>query len=163
MVQTSQSGPPKLDVGVFDGTHGWLRIRAELDSHGQVTASLTAASSVAHDSLRATVPEMTSYLASESVTVSRIAVHRISEGSTAIAAQAEGHAGGGTAEQSRHESEMANGGDGARRSALAADREQSDPAAALKDWLDGLSRVASPLGLGLGFGRNSGGWVNVCA
>jgi hypothetical protein len=148
---------------VFDGTHGWLRIRAELDSHGQVTASLTAASSVAHDSLRATVPEMTSYLASESVTVSRIAVHRISEGSTAIAAQAEGHAGGGTAEQSRHESEMANGGDGARRSALAADREQSDPVAALKDWLDGLSRVASPLGPGLGFGGNSGGWVNVCA
>ena len=55
--QVLASGPARLDVGVFDGTHGWLRIRAELGVGGAVNASLTA-NAVAHDSLRAVLPEM---------------------------------------------------------------------------------------------------------
>jgi hypothetical protein len=57
------AGPGRLDVGVFDGTHGWLRIHAELGAGGAVNASLTASAS-AHEALRAAVPEMARYLES---------------------------------------------------------------------------------------------------
>ena len=67
--------PAQLDVGVLDGTHGWLRIRAELDSGGDVIASLTA-SALAHDSLRAALPEMVKYLGAEAISVTDLSVHR---------------------------------------------------------------------------------------
>ena len=91
--QAISSTPPRLDVGVFDSTHGWLRIRAELDARGQVNASLTAASARPMSRCGAALPEMTSYLASESVNVSRIAVHRVAE-ARLRSAPADGHVAG---------------------------------------------------------------------
>jgi hypothetical protein len=81
--QVLSSSPTRLEVGVFDGTHGWLQIRAEMNPSGTVTASLTT-SSVAHDAVKAAVPEMSSYLQSEAVNVSGIAVHRIAETSNSM-------------------------------------------------------------------------------
>lgn len=73
------AGPTRLDVGVFDDTHGWLKVRAELGTSGAVAASLTAGAA-AQERLRDELPEMASYLASEAVSVSTLAVHRAAEG-----------------------------------------------------------------------------------
>jgi hypothetical protein len=81
-VPIASPGPGRLEVGIFDGTHGWLRIRADLDAAGTVSASLTASDS-AHASLRSALPEMAKYLGMEAVRVNSIEVHRFSSASSA--------------------------------------------------------------------------------
>jgi hypothetical protein len=75
-------GPGQLEVGVLDGTHGWLKIRAELGTDGSVNALLTS-NATAHEGLREAVPALSGYLVSESVNVGKIAVHRAPESSAA--------------------------------------------------------------------------------
>jgi hypothetical protein len=75
-------GPGQLEVGVLDGTHGWLKIRAELGTDGSVNALLTS-NATAHEGLRETVPALSGYLVSESVNIGKIAVHRAPEGEAA--------------------------------------------------------------------------------
>lgn len=65
----------RLDIGVFDNTHGWLRVRAEMDSGGLVNASL-AVTGTAHDYLRQALPEMSRYLATEQIHVVRLILQR---------------------------------------------------------------------------------------
>lgn len=77
------AGPGLLDVRVFDETHGWLRIHAELGTSGAVNASLTT-SATAHEAVRATLPAMASYLISEAVNVSKLAVHSAKETSAPV-------------------------------------------------------------------------------
>jgi hypothetical protein len=74
------AGPGQLEVGVLDGTHGWLKIRAELGSDGSINALLTS-NATAHEGLKEAVPALSGYLLSESLNVGRIAVHRPPEGS----------------------------------------------------------------------------------
>ena len=82
--QILSSGPAQLDVGVLDSTHGWLQIRAELGTDGAVSASVTG-SALAHESLREVLPEMASYLQSEALGISSIAVHRSADAAHAAA------------------------------------------------------------------------------
>ncbi|HEV2645756.1 MAG TPA: hypothetical protein VGU46_05255 [Acidobacteriaceae bacterium] len=72
--QVVASSPSQLDVGVYDDTHGWLRIRAELGAGGAVNASLTSADA-AHESLKTALPAMTHYLGTEAVQVNHIELH----------------------------------------------------------------------------------------
>jgi hypothetical protein len=78
--QIVSSTPTRLEVGIFNGTHGWLRIRAELGAVGTVNASVTTVDA-AHDALRSAVPEIASYLGGEAVKVGSIEIHRFSDGS----------------------------------------------------------------------------------
>ena len=73
-VQGLAAGPGQLEVGVLDGTHGWLKIRAEIGTDGSVSALLTS-NATAHEGLKETVPAMAGYLESESLNVGSIAVH----------------------------------------------------------------------------------------
>lgn len=73
--QTIISTPTRLDVGVFDGSHGWLRVRAELGAACAVHATVTTIDA-AHETLRLAVPEIMHYMETESVKVSSIEVHR---------------------------------------------------------------------------------------
>lgn len=146
--QITASGPARLDIGVFDGTHGWLRIRAELDTAGTVSASLTASQS-AHASLRSALPEMTTYLGSEAVNVSKIAVHRFSDGSSFTSAS-EGK-GNGTA-FGRHDQGGPHSGAQKKQSSGTGYSEHSG-------W---LAPSESTWTFGA-MGRSSGNWLNVCA
>ena len=162
------SGQARLEVGVLDGTHGWLRIRAELAPGGAVNASLTA-STVAHESLRAAVPEMARYLVSKAVKVGGIAVHRFGDGSEAK--------GDGSLPNTAGQS---GAGDGAGRRAGAGRNQGSGTgtqqagseavilsAAAARtqdkgNWLAGWSRGLPSWRFGTQ-GGISGSWLNVCA
>jgi hypothetical protein len=182
--QVLSSSPTKLEVGVFDGTHGWLQIRAELGTSGTVNASLTT-SSVAHDAVKAAVPEMSSYLQSEAVNVSRIAVHRIAETSNSMSATSgDGQQNGGAQGQhstrdnsgaSQGSASMTSGSDRGYGSAsgsgtTSAGVDDSAVAAAgsstvdASDWTGGLSGAMPLAGAAGGaWGSSSGSWLNVSA
>ena len=187
--QVLAAGPAQLDVGVFDGTHGWLRVRAELGADGAVSASLTASAS-AHDSLRAVLPEMANYLESEAVSVSRIAVHRAAEGAPAMAPNAGEGQGTGQAQPQRQDGRSGQerphglvtpGSDsspadqretGLEVVAASPQSGQTNGAAAqwigdspsFGDWMGGLSHAAPGFARAFGFPTgSSGSWLNVCA
>jgi hypothetical protein len=88
------SSPRQIEVGILDGTHGWLHVRAALSSDGTVGASLLA-TSTAHDSIRESLPAMASYLRAESVQVDSIVVHRLAEGSSPTSLDCGFNSGGG--------------------------------------------------------------------
>jgi hypothetical protein len=69
------SSATSLEVGVASGTHGWLKIRAEMTGSGEVNASLTGGSSIAANRLRDDLPALSSYLQAEKVQVSGLNVH----------------------------------------------------------------------------------------
>lgn len=66
--------PNVLEVGLSSGTHGWLRVRAEMSTDGDVSASVRAASETAYDALHKDLPSMSAYLASERVGVTSLVV-----------------------------------------------------------------------------------------
>jgi hypothetical protein len=69
--------PTSLEVGVSSGTHGWLKIRAEITTEGGVSAWLAGSSRAAEDGLRKDLPALNSYLQSEKVAVSALAIVQV--------------------------------------------------------------------------------------
>jgi hypothetical protein len=67
--------PTALEVSVPGGTHGWLKVRAELGSDGSVHASMSSNSAAGTEALRRDLPQLTSYLHQEQVRVSSVVVH----------------------------------------------------------------------------------------
>jgi hypothetical protein len=67
--------PTTLEVGIANGTHGWLKIRAELATGGGVNASLSAASPAGQEMLHRELPSLAAYLQQEQVTVNSVVVH----------------------------------------------------------------------------------------
>ncbi len=69
------ASPTALEVGIQNGTHGWLKVRAEISDGGAVSASVSAASSAGQEMLHRELPALTAYLQQEKVAVSAIVVH----------------------------------------------------------------------------------------
>jgi hypothetical protein len=70
--------PTSLEVGIQNGTHGWLKVRAEMADGGVVNASVSAASSAGQEMLHRELPALTAYLQQEKVTVNAVTVHAAS-------------------------------------------------------------------------------------
>jgi hypothetical protein len=95
-----------LEVGVQSGTHGWLKVRAEMGDSGVVNASVSAASATGQEMLHRELPALSAYLQQEKVAVNSIVVHP----SMAAGAEPRGSAGmAGTGDQTAQ-----GGHDGAR-------------------------------------------------
>jgi hypothetical protein len=67
--------PTSLEVGIQNGTHGWLKVRAEMADGGVVNASVSAASSAGQEMLHRELPALTAYLQQEKVAVNAVVVH----------------------------------------------------------------------------------------
>ena len=67
--------PTSLEVGVANGSHGWLKIRAELTDGGGVNASVSAASPEGQEMLHRELPSLTAYLQAERLGVNTVVVH----------------------------------------------------------------------------------------
>ena len=95
-LKTLAGAPNILEVGIDSGTHGWLRVRAELGQTGEVMASVVAGSAGQAETLRREVPAMSSYLAGESVGVSSLVVNAMEQGAREVqdAAMSYGTGGG---------------------------------------------------------------------
>jgi hypothetical protein len=74
--------PTSLEVGIQNGTHGWLRVRAEMTDGGVVNASVSATSSAGQEMLHRELPALTAYLQEEKVAVNAISVHASLAGGT---------------------------------------------------------------------------------
>jgi hypothetical protein len=80
--RTLTATPTALEVGIQNGTHGWLRVRAEMADSGVVNASVSAASSTGQEMLHRELPALTAYLQEEKVAVNAIVVHAPLAGGT---------------------------------------------------------------------------------
>jgi hypothetical protein len=88
--------PTSLEVGIQNGTHGWLRVRAEM-TEGVVNASVAATSSAGQEMLHRELPALTAYLLEEKVGVNAVVVHAAtSAGTDARGSSGMDGAGGGT-------------------------------------------------------------------
>jgi hypothetical protein len=73
-----EATPTTLEVGVSNGTHGWLKIRAEMADGGVVNASVSAATTAGQEMLHRELPSLTAYLHEEQISVGSVAVHTTS-------------------------------------------------------------------------------------
>jgi hypothetical protein len=73
--QTLTATPTALEVGIQDGTHGWLRVRAEMTNGGSVNASVSVTSPATQEMLHRELPSLTAYLQEEKVAVNTVVVH----------------------------------------------------------------------------------------
>ncbi len=67
--------PTALEVGIQNGTHGWLKVRAEMTDAGAVNASVSASSTTGEEMLHRELPSITAYLQLEKITVNAVVVH----------------------------------------------------------------------------------------
>ncbi|MGD0445330.1 MAG: hypothetical protein ABSA39_15445 [Edaphobacter sp.] len=82
-VATSMDGMPRmlvatpttLEVGIANGTHGWLKVRAEMVDGGEIHASVSTASPAGLEILHRELPSLTTYLQQEKVAVNTVAIH----------------------------------------------------------------------------------------
>jgi hypothetical protein len=108
--RTLAVSPTSLEVGVQNGSHGWLRIRTEM-SDGTVTASLSAASSAGQGMLRHELPSLAAFLQSEQLAVKTVIVDRTPEGAggNSLSAGSNESRGGQRQEASAHEDSTGSG------------------------------------------------------
>ena len=93
-----------LEVGIPNGAHGWLKIRAEIGSGGEVTAALSSASSSGQEMLRRELPSLSSFLQEEHLMVHPVIVTKttVEGGGSGFTREGSGEAaGGGQAEYGR--------------------------------------------------------------
>jgi hypothetical protein len=141
--RTIVATPSTLEVGIANGSHGWLKIRAELTDAGTVTAALSSTTSAGAQTLHRDLPALSSFLDREQVSVTSLVVHQAdSSGFFAGADGGDGRAGGQQPQQ----------GDAGKR-----DRDASLDVE-VAGVLDGLLEVQSGDGLSAG-----GGWLSVRA
>jgi hypothetical protein len=82
-LRTLVSTPNVLEIGFASGSHGWLKVRAELDGSGEVAASVVAATASAAEGLHKELPGLSQYLAGEHVAVSSLVVNATAKGADA--------------------------------------------------------------------------------
>jgi hypothetical protein len=98
--------PTSLEIGVQNGTHGWLRVRAEMTDGGVVNASVSAASSAGQEMLHRELPGLTAYLQEEKVAVNAISVHASLAGGTDARGSSGTESTGGQTPQRSNEGEQ---------------------------------------------------------
>lgn len=147
--RTLSASPTTLEVGIPNGTEGWLKIRAEMASGGGVNASLSAASPASQEMLHRELPSLTAFLQQERVAVNTVVVHPLS----AAATRAEtGGMGGGMSGQAQQRNGQ--GGDGGR--AMQGVSVDHDPYSTQEPT--GADEILSPLHYAGG-----GSWLSVRA
>jgi len=113
--RTLEATPTSLEVGVTNGTHGWLKIRAEMADGGVVNASVSATTSAGQEMLHRELPSLTAYLQDERIGVGSVVLH-----ATAAAGSRE-FAGGMESDTGREQMQQRGGQEGeGRQDAMAA-------------------------------------------
>ena len=73
--RTLVATPTALEVGISNGSQGWLKIRAEIGGGGGVNASLSATVPSGQEMLHRELPSLTAYLQQERVAVNSVVIH----------------------------------------------------------------------------------------
>src|SRR6266851_1278304 len=155
--RTLMATPTTLEVGIANGTHGWLKVRAEMTGGGQVNASLSAASSGGQEMLHRELSSLTAYLQEERVGVNAVVLHASTgdSGSQQFSGAMDGNGGRGQMQQSAGQGGDGNGTD----AAVLSDRSED------AFYSEGLSGVSASgwLAPAIYAGGAAGGWLSVRA
>jgi hypothetical protein len=98
--------PTSLEIGIQNGTHGWLKVRAEMTDGGVVNASVSATSPNGQEMLHRELPGLTAYLQEEKVAVNAISVHASLAGGTDARSSSGTESTGGQTPQRSNEGEQ---------------------------------------------------------
>jgi hypothetical protein len=142
--------PTTLEVGIPNGTHGWLKVRAEM-ADGGINASVSAATSAGQEMLHRELPSLTAYLQQEKVAVNTVVIHTAAAGtleSRSSTASMDGRSGSQTPQKNNEGGEQL--GNGGRATASRADEVVRYP----ETGEDGLLPLATYAG---------GSWLSVRA
>jgi hypothetical protein len=142
--------PSSLEVGIANGTHGWLKIRAELTDTGSVKAALASSSVAGEQMLHRELPALSNFLEQERLPVSSLVVHAAAESSGLFA----GMDGGGAAGQQQSYGGDVDRGNQERATASVSTETTSSLERLLEPQLS--DSLASTGGL-------AGGWLSVRA
>lgn len=144
--------PSSLEVGISNGTHGWLKIRAQLEN-GVVTTVLAPASSKGSEMLHRELPSLTAFMREEQVGGGVLLIKEVSAtGSTGSTLDADTRGAGQSAQQRFQERENPSPGSVPPKDEI---WNHSD-----RDLID---QVSSAFGEQPGYLRNGiqGSWLNV--
>lgn len=153
--RTLVATPTMLEVGVASGTHGWLKVRAEMTGGGVVSASLHATSSAGQEMLHRELPGLTAFLREERVGVSEVMLH--SNTTDVSSRQFAGGVGGDTGQGQMQQNGGQYGDDG-RGAAMAVSDGYADEALDV-EGLSGAS-VTGWLAPAV-YAGSGGGWLSV--
>jgi hypothetical protein len=93
--------PTSLEVGIQNGTQGWLKVRAEMTDGGVVNASVSTTSPAGQEMLHRELPALNAYLQEEKVAVNAVIIHAPSAaGADARSSSGTDGAGGQTPQRS---------------------------------------------------------------
>ncbi len=89
--RTIAASPTTLEVGVPNGTQGWVRIRAEIGEQGAINASLAAASNSGQETLHRQLPALNEFLHGEQISATTSIANRVfAAGGSSLAGTAAG-------------------------------------------------------------------------
>jgi hypothetical protein len=153
--RTLLATPTALEVGLASGTEGWLKIRAEMTSGGQVNASMSSATAAGQEMLHRELPGLTAYLQTERVAVNTVVVHaNASAGAESrLAGGMDREAGGQAQQRGRQE------GGSERQSVTGAAPNRAEDVLTYA----GLNGVVEDGSLSVGTYAGGGSWLNVRA
>jgi hypothetical protein len=153
--RTLLATPMALEVGLANGTQGWLKIRAEMTDGGVVNASLSSATSAGQEMLHRELPALTAYLQEERVAVNTVVVPANAAAGTEsrFAGSMDGEGSGQTQQGSRQ------GGGDDRRAAVHGTADLADE---IPTYM-ALNRVGEDALLSAGMYAGGGSWLNVRA
>jgi hypothetical protein len=153
MHRTLLATPTALEVGLVNGTEGWLKIRAATAGGGVVNASLSSATLAGQEMLHRELPGLTAYLQAERVVVNTVVVHANPSGGSGsgLAGGVDGGERGQAQQRSRQE-----GGE-ERQPVVSASLDRADDAPIYV----GLNGVREDGSLSAGRYAGGGSWLNV--
>lgn len=150
MHRTLEATPTSLEVGLANGTQGWLKIRAEMAGGGVVNASLSSASPSGQEMLHRELPSLTAFLQQERIAVNTVVIHP-----AAASAQSSGLTGGMSGGDTGAQAQQRNGqGEDGRRGVGGAVVDTVAQEVKYTDGVDALLPTAQYAG---------GGWLSVRA
>jgi len=155
MPRTLSATPTALEVGIPDGTHGWLKVRAEMTDGGVVNASVSAASSASQEMLHRELPSLTAYLQMEKVAVNSVIVHPTAGTGTDSLGYSAGTGGGASGQTPQGSNE----GGGQRQSSVNAATEATEDVSSYRE----LRGVGEDGALPLTVYEGGGSWLSVRA
>ena len=147
--RTIMATPTVLEVGVANGAHGWLKVRAEMASAGTVNASLATTSTSGQEMLHRELPSLTAYLHSEHVAINTIVVQQAS----VAAPDLRGHT-AGTTDDGRGQAGQSSGQSGGENRQQSARYQEP----VYRRWSEGREEPLPPVPYVSG-----GGWLSVRA
>jgi hypothetical protein len=150
--ETLTATPTALEVGVQSGTHGWLKVRAEMAETGVINASVSASSTTGQEMLHRELPALTAYLQSEKVAVNEVTVHAATAESRGVSAGMDGGNAGQT---------LQGGNEGGGRRHGAAERALNDAGNAVS--YESLNAIDDNGALPLTTYVGGGNWLSIRA